>query len=123
MALLREAQRYPGKEREVFEFYQKAPEVMAKLRAPIFEDKVVDFIIDLAQVTDRSVTPEALRKEMESETEEGASETKKKSAKPKKAKPAKEPAKAAGGKETQSGAKKKATPRRVPEPRHEGRLR
>jgi trigger factor len=47
MALLREAQRYPGKERDVFEFYQKTPEVMANLRAPIFEDKVVDFIVDL----------------------------------------------------------------------------
>ncbi len=108
MALLREAQRYPGKEREVFEFYQKAPEVMANLRAPIFEDKVVDFIIDLAQVTDRSITPEALRKEMESETEEGASEAKKKPAKPKMAKPAKEPVKEPGAKKTQSGAKKKA---------------
>jgi trigger factor len=111
MALLREAQRYPGKEREVFEFYQKTPEVMANLRAPIFEDKVVDFIIDLAQVTDRSVTPEALREEMESETEEGASEAKKKPAKPakpKKAKPAAEPAKEPVAKKKQSGTKKKA---------------
>ncbi len=110
MALLREAQRYPGKEREVFEFYQKTPEVMANLRAPIFEDKVVDFIIDLAQVTDRSVTPEALREEMESETEEGASEAKKKPAKPakpKKAKPA-EAAKEPVAKKKQSGTKKKA---------------
>ncbi len=104
MALLREAQRYPGKEREVFEFYQKTPEVMANLRAPIFEDKVVDFIIDLAQVTDRSITPEALRKEMESETEEGASETKKKPANPKKTKPAEGPV----AKKKQSGTKKKA---------------
>ena len=104
MALLREAQRYPGKEREVFEFYQKTPEVMANLRAPIFEDKVVDFIIDLAQVTERSITPEALRKEMESETEEGASEAKKKPAKSKKAKPAMEPV----AKKKQSGTKKKA---------------
>ena len=48
MALYREAQQYPGKERQVFEFYQKSPEAMANLRAPLFEDKVVDFIIDLA---------------------------------------------------------------------------
>jgi trigger factor len=108
MALLREAQRHPGKEREVFEFYQKAPEIMANLRAPIFEDKVVDFIIDLAQVTDRSITPEALRKEMESAAEEGASKSKKKSAKPKKAKPAKEPTKDPVAKKKQSGTKKKA---------------
>ncbi len=77
---------------------------MANLRAPIFEDKVVDFIIDLAQVTNRSITPEALRQEMDSEAEEGASEAKTKPAKAKKAKPAKEPV--AKGKP--SGATKKA---------------
>ncbi len=67
MALVREAQRYPGQEREVFEFYQKTPEAMANLRAPIFEDKVVDFIVDLAKVTERTVTAEQLRKEMDEE--------------------------------------------------------
>ena len=69
MALYREAQQYPGKEREVFEFYQRSPEAMANLRAPLFEDKVVDFIIDLAKVTERSLTAEQLREEMEAETE------------------------------------------------------
>ena len=69
MALYREAQKYPGKEREIFEFYSKSPEAMANLRAPIFEDKVVDFIIDLAKVTERSLTAEELRKEMEAEAE------------------------------------------------------
>jgi trigger factor len=81
MALFREAQQYPGKEREVFEFYQKTPEAMANLRAPIFEDKVVDFIVDLADVTERAVTIEELRKEMEGKTEQGASEANKKPAK------------------------------------------
>ena len=69
MALYRESQQYPGKEREVFEFYQRSPEAMANLRAPLFEDKVVDFIIDLAKVTERSLTAEQLREEMEAETE------------------------------------------------------
>jgi trigger factor len=68
MALYREAQQYPGKERQVFEHYQNSPEAMANLRAPIFEDKVVDFIIDLAKVTERSLTPDQLREEMEAET-------------------------------------------------------
>jgi trigger factor len=85
MALYREAQQYPGKERQVFEFYQNSPEAMANLRAPIFEDKVVDFIVDLAKVTERSVTAEQLREEMEAEAAEGA-EAKKKSAKKKAAK-------------------------------------
>jgi trigger factor len=60
-ALVREAQRHPGHEREVFEFYQKSPEGLANLRAPLFEDKVVDFIIQLAKVEERKVTADELR--------------------------------------------------------------
>lgn len=67
-ALLREAQRYPGREREVIEFFQKTPEALANLRAPIFEDKVIDFIVDLAKVDERKVTPESLRSEMDEDT-------------------------------------------------------
>jgi trigger factor len=105
MALLREAQGYPGKEREVFDYFQKTPEAMANLRAPLFEDKVVDFIIDLADVTDRTVTVEEIRKEIDSEAQEGASKAKEKPAKAKKAvKSANQP----GAKKKQSGAKKKA---------------
>ncbi len=66
-ALLREAQRHPGKEREVFEFFQKSPEALANLRAPLFEDKVVDYIVELASVSERELTPDALRAEMEAE--------------------------------------------------------
>ncbi|MCK5425180.1 MAG: trigger factor, partial [Emcibacter sp.] len=42
-----EARRYPGQEKEVFEFYQKNPQAMAQIRAPLFEEKVVDFILEL----------------------------------------------------------------------------
>ncbi len=66
-ALLQEAQRHPGQEREVFDFFQRTPEAMANLRAPIYEDKVVDFIVDLAMVSERKVTPAELRKEMDAE--------------------------------------------------------
>ena len=86
MALYREAQQFPGKERQVFEFYQKSPEAMAKLRAPLFEDKVVDFIIDLAKVTERSLTAEQLREEMEATAAADGAEPKKKPAKKKAAK-------------------------------------
>ncbi|MHA1152126.1 MAG: trigger factor [Alphaproteobacteria bacterium] len=85
MALYREAQQYPGKERQVFEFYQNTPEAMANLRAPVFEDKVVDFITDLAKVTERSLTAEQLREEVEAEAADAA-ESKKKPAKKKAAK-------------------------------------
>lgn len=89
MALYREAQKYPGKERQISEFYQKSPEAMANLRAPIFEDKVVDFIIDLAKVTERRLTAEQLRQEMDAEAEadtSGGAGTKKKPATKKTAK-------------------------------------
>ena len=66
-ALMQEAQRHPGHEREVFEFFQRTPETMSNLRAPIFEDKVVDFIVDLAKVSERKVTAAELRKEMDAE--------------------------------------------------------
>jgi len=102
-ALFREAQRYPGNERRVFEFYQKTPEAMANLRAPIFEDKVVDFIVDMAQIKERELTPDELRSAMEAEAGESAAApkgagtaAKKKTAKPKSGdKAAKPPAKSA----------------------------
>jgi trigger factor len=79
-ALLQEAQRHPGHEREVFEFFQKTPDAIANLRAPIFEDKVVDFIVDLAKVSERKVTPAELRKELDAEAEGAPSDAKGKSA-------------------------------------------
>lgn len=68
-AMLREAQQYPGQERQVFDFFQKNPEAMANLRAPIFENKVVDFIVDLAQVEETRTTPAAFRAELEAEAD------------------------------------------------------
>ncbi len=95
-ALLREAQRHPGKEREVFEFFQRSPEAMANLRAPLFEDKVIDFITDLAKVTERRVSPEQLREELEAASDAEA-DAEADGGKSKKAK-AKKPAKKAAGK-------------------------
>jgi trigger factor len=59
-ALGEEARRHPGHEKQVIEFYRKNPEALANLRAPLFEDKVVDFVIEMASVTDRSVSIEEL---------------------------------------------------------------
>lgn len=59
-ALFTEAQKYPGREKEFIEIYRNSPEAMASLRAPIFEEKVVDFILELAKVTDREVSIEEL---------------------------------------------------------------
>ncbi len=57
-ALMMEAQRNPGREREVIEYFQNNPQALANLRAPLFEDKVVDFILDLAKLDEREITAE-----------------------------------------------------------------
>lgn len=57
-AILREAQNYPGRQREVMEAYQKSAEMRDGLKAPIYEDKVIDYIVELAQVTEREATLE-----------------------------------------------------------------
>jgi trigger factor len=64
-ALAEQARRYPGQEREIVELYRKNPEALAQLRAPIFEDKVIDFILELAKVSDKEVSAEELTKEDE----------------------------------------------------------
>ncbi len=102
-----EAQRYPGQEKEVFEFYQKNPQAMAQIRAPLFEEKVVDFILELADVTDKNVTQEELVASIEAEEQE---DTAKKSAK-KKATKKKAPAKKAAAKKAPA---KKAVAKKAP---------
>lgn len=66
-AVAAEARRYPGQEQQVFEFYQKNPQALAQLRAPLYEDKVVDFIVAMAKVEDKTVSREELFKEPEGE--------------------------------------------------------
>jgi trigger factor len=61
-ALSEEARRHRGYEKQVVEFYRNNPEALANLRAPIFEDKVVDFITEMATVTDKAVAIEDLLK-------------------------------------------------------------
>ena len=86
-AMLQEVRKYPGQERQVMEYFQKNQQAMAGIRAPIFEDKVIDFILEIADVTDRSVMPEELMADPEEEVPEKAPEKAKKKA-PKKKKPA-----------------------------------
>jgi trigger factor len=59
-ALMERARQFPGQERQVWEYYSKSPEALAELRAPIFEEKVVDQILAGASVTERSVPKEEL---------------------------------------------------------------
>jgi trigger factor len=73
-AAMREAMRYQGQERQVLEYFSKNPEVKDQLRAPIFEEKTVDFILELAKVSEKSVTPEELLKAAREAEEEEAGE-------------------------------------------------
>jgi trigger factor len=59
-AITREARRHPGYERQVLDFYRQNPGALDNLRAPIFEDKVIDFIVELAKIGERKITPEEL---------------------------------------------------------------
>jgi trigger factor len=59
-ALRHEASRYPGQEKQVIEFFRKNQGAIEQLRGPIFEDKVVDYILSVAQVEERTVQPEEL---------------------------------------------------------------
>jgi trigger factor len=61
--LYRQASQFPGQERMLFEYYSKNPQALQSLRAPLYEDKVVDFILELAQVSDKPVSREELFKE------------------------------------------------------------
>ena len=64
-AVLAQARQYPGQERQYFEFVQKNAQVQQQLRAPIFEDKVIDFIVAGANVSDKDVSKEDLQKAIE----------------------------------------------------------
>ena len=61
-AIMNQARQYPGQERAFFEFVQQNPQMQQQLRAPLFEDKVVDYIAGEAKVDDKEVTKEELQK-------------------------------------------------------------
>ncbi|MEX2454840.1 MAG: trigger factor [Rhodospirillaceae bacterium] len=93
-AMAEQARRFPGQEAQVMQFYQQNPQAMQELQAPIFEDKIVNYMLELVKVTERSVTTEELLADPDAEggdSEEG--ETSGKPAKAKKKKSAKGKAK------------------------------
>jgi trigger factor len=59
-AMRAEASRYPGQEAQMMEFFRKYPQMTENLRGPIFEEKVVDFVLELAKVEDQAMTPAEL---------------------------------------------------------------
>jgi trigger factor len=73
-AVMREAMRYPGQERQVLEFYGKNTELKEQLRAPIFEEKTVDFILELSKVNEKPVSREDLLKAAREAEADGAAD-------------------------------------------------
>ncbi|WP_181706997.1 trigger factor [Chthonobacter rhizosphaerae] len=66
-ALVERARQFPGQERQVFEYYRKDPQALASLQAPVFEEKVVDYLLGQVKVEDKTVTKEELFKDDEDE--------------------------------------------------------
>jgi trigger factor len=66
-AIMARARQFPGQEQQVFQFYANNAQAQAEIRAPLFEDKVVDFIAELATVNDRKVDKETLFADPEDE--------------------------------------------------------
>jgi trigger factor len=68
-ALIEQARRFPGHEKAVYEYYEKTPGALAELRAPIFEDKVVEYILDKAKPAEKKVAREELFQKAEAAAE------------------------------------------------------
>lgn len=80
-AILMEARQFPGQEKAVFDFYSKHPEMLDRLRAPLFEEKVIDFILKAVKLNEVKVTPEELYKADAEETKKPAAKKAKKTVK------------------------------------------
>lgn len=78
-AVYDQVRQYPGQEKEIIEFFRRTPDAVANLRAPIFEEKVVDDLLGKVKVTDKKVTAEELMKEDEDEMSPKKTSSKKKS--------------------------------------------
>jgi trigger factor len=74
-AVFNEARKYQGQERQVLEFFQKNPQAIEGLRAPLYEDKVVDYILERAKVEDTPVSPEELMRDPDEAAGEAGGES------------------------------------------------
>jgi len=109
-AVITEAQKFPGQEAQVFEYYKNNRQALEALRAPVFEDKVVDFIIELTDVKEKDVSVEELTADdeesyLETRKSKGKGGAAKKTAAKKSAASKDEGAKAEGEKKTPAAKK------------------
>ncbi|QIE45290.1 trigger factor [Pseudohalocynthiibacter aestuariivivens] len=69
-AIMEQARQYPGQERQFFEYVQQNQQMQQQMRAPIFEEKVVDYVVELSDVTEKEVSKDELQKQIEALDEE-----------------------------------------------------
>jgi trigger factor len=69
-AMMNQARQYPGQEKQFFEFVQQNQQMQQQMRAPLFEDKVVDYVFELAEISDKEVSKDDLQKAVEALEEE-----------------------------------------------------
>ena len=76
-AMMREIQKYPGQEKQIMDYLKNNPEAQQQLSGPIFEDKIIDFILELANVNEKTVSIDDLYKDDEMDLKKEASKAKK----------------------------------------------
>jgi len=69
-ALIAEVRRFPGQEQQVYDYYRKNPQALAGLRAPVFENKVVDYVLELSEQTEKTMTRDELAKLIQADEDE-----------------------------------------------------
>lgn len=74
-AVMEQARQYPGQEKEVFDFFKNNPSAMNELQAPLYEDKVIDFITEMATIEEEEVAPEVLLKPSDDDDDGTAGKT------------------------------------------------
>ena len=75
-AMMKEIQKYPGQEKQIMDYLKNNPEAQQQLSGPIFEDKIIDFILELANVKEKTVSVDELYKEEEMDLKKEASKAK-----------------------------------------------
>jgi len=76
-AMMKEIQKYPGQEKQVMDYFKNNPEAQQQLAGPIFEDKIIDFILELANIKEKIVSVEDLYKQEELDLKKEAEKAKK----------------------------------------------
>ena len=103
-AVMQQAYRFPGQEQQVIEYYNSNPDALRELAGPMFEERVMDYILEMAKVTDKETTVEALYAEAEERAKPAKAAKEKKAAKKK----ASEKKTAAKKSDTKAASAKKA---------------